>query len=608
MSKIHAHKSAADKHAHKSTAGKHASTSVLMGRLWRENVRQYKWWLVLAVICMAIMAAATAISIWLLKPVVNDIFIDQREDMLMLIGSAILITFFIKGIANYAQSVLMAFVGLRIVADLQKQLYNHMTGLDMTFFHNNSTGKLVSRFTVDIHAIRVTVSHAITVFGKDLLTLIGLVALMFIQDAQLAGVAFIVFPLAILPIVKIGRKMRRVTTAFQEETGMFTTLLEQTFQGIRVVKAYSMEPYEQGRVGEIIDKLFRTFLKANRARAMNSPIMETLGGVAIAMVIVYGGQRVIDGGMDAGSFFSFIAALLSAYEPMKRLANLNATVQEGLAGAERTFALLDRSASIKNKLNASDLSPNGGEIKLENVSFAYDKSDENTSTDTISHINITVPAGKTVALVGASGAGKSTLMNLVPRFYEINEGRVMIDGQDIRDVTIKSLRGSMALVSQEITLFDDSVRANIAYGRQGASEDEIIDAARNASALGFIEELPQGFDTQVGEHGVKLSGGQRQRLAIARAMLKNAPILLLDEATSALDTESERNVQNALDELMKDRTTLVIAHRLSTVVGADLIYVLDAGRIIEQGSHGELLDKGGAYSSLYHLQFEDDGQ
>ena len=568
------------------------------------------------------MATATALSAWLMKPVVNDIFIARREDMLWVIGGMVLATFFVKGIANYAQSVLMAFVGLRIVADLQKRLYSHMTELDMTFFHDNSTGKLVSRFTVDIHAMRLTVSHAITVFGKDLLSLIGLVTVMFLQDWELAAIAFVVFPLAVLPIIKLGRKMRRVTTTFQEETGMFTTLLEQTFQGIRVVKAYSMEIYEQGRVGEIVDKLFRTFLKSTRTRAMNSPIMETLGGIAITLVIVYGGKRVIDGGMDAGSFFSFITALLLAYEPMKRLANLNATVQEGLAGAERTFALLDQGAVIKDKDGAKDILPDGGEIKLDNVSFAYARNDEDGAANALidarqanalidarqanalNNINITVPAGKTVALVGASGAGKSTLMNLVPRFYEVNDGRVMIDGQDIRDVTIKSLRGSMALVSQEVTLFDDSVRANIAYGRQGASEEEIIDAARNASALGFIEELADGFDTQVGEHGVKLSGGQRQRLAIARAMLKNAPILLLDEATSALDTESERNVQNALDELMKDRTTLVIAHRLSTVVGADLIYVLDAGRVIEQGSHAELLDKGGAYASLYHLQFE----
>lgn len=583
-----------------------------MGRLWRENVTQYKWWLVLAVICMAIMATATALSAWLMKPVVNDIFIDQREDMLWIIGGTVLATFFIKGIANYAQSVLMAFVGLRIVADLQKQLYDHITGLDMTFFHNTSTGKLVSRFTVDIHAMRVTVSHAITVFGKDLLSLIGLVTVMFLQDWQLAGLAFIVFPVAVLPIIQIGRKMRRVTTTFQEETGTFTTLLEQTFQGIRVVKAYSMEPYEQGRVGDIIEKLFKTFLKSARTRAMNSPIMETLGGVAITLVIVYGGSRVIDGGMDAGSFFSFITALLLAYEPMKRLANLNATIQEGLAGAERTFALLDKVAEIKDADNAKELVPAGGEIKLENVSFTYagsnpaNNSAKQLSGMTLNNINITVPAGKTVALVGASGGGKSTLMNLVPRFYEANEGSVLIDSQDVRNVTIKSLRGSMALVSQEVTLFDDTVRANIAYGRQGASDDEIFAAASHASALGFIEELSDGFDTQVGEHGVKLSGGQRQRLAIARAMLKNAPILLLDEATSALDTESERNVQSALDELMKDRTTLVIAHRLSTVINADLIYVIDGGRVIEQGTHGELLDKDGAYASLYKLQFEDE--
>ncbi|MDH3335314.1 MAG: ABC transporter ATP-binding protein/permease [Rhodospirillaceae bacterium] len=588
---------------------KQTSSKALLGRLWRENVRQYLPWMVLAVFCMAIMAGATAISAWLMKPVVNDIFVSRREEMLMIIGASVLATFVIKGTANYAQSVLMAFVGLRIVADLQKRLYTHMTELDMTFFHNNSTGTLVSRFTVDVHAMRVTVSHAITVFGKDLLSLIGLVSVMFIQDAQLAAIAFIVFPVAVLPIVKIGRKMRRVTTTFQEETGMFTTLLEQTFQGIRVVKAYSMEPYEQKRIGELIDKLFKTFLKSNRARALNSPIMETLGGVAITLVIVYGGDRVINGDMDAGSFFSFITALLLAYEPMKRLANLNATVQEGLAGADRTFALLDRTALIKDKPQAKDLEPRGGEIKFENVSFSYPRNVETESRSTepaLKNISITVPAGKTVALVGASGAGKSTIMNLVPRFYEVDDGNIMVDGQNVRDITMKSLRGAMALVSQEITLFDDTVRANIAYGRQGASEEEIIEAARGASALDFISNLPDGFDTQVGEHGVKLSGGQRQRLAIARAMLKNAPILLLDEATSALDTESERNVQSALDKLMKNRTTLVIAHRLSTVVGADIIYVLDGGQVIEQGSHGQLVDKGGVYSTLYHLQFEDE--
>lgn len=591
---------------------KHVATSVLMGRLWRESIHNYVGWLVLAVVCMAIMATATALSAWLMKPVVNDIFIARNEDMLWLIGGAVLATFTIKGAANYAQSVLMAFVGLRIVADMQKRLYVHMTGLDMTFFHNNSTGTLVSRFTVDIHAMRVTVSHAITVFGKDLLSLIGLVTVMFVQDAALAFVTFFVFPIAILPIVKIGRKMRKVTTTFQEETGQFTTLLEQSFQGIRVVKAYGMEAYEQQRIGELVDKIFKTFLKSNRTRAISSPIMETLGGVAITAAIVYGGSRVIQDNMDAGGFFSFITALLLAYEPMKRLANLNATVQEGLAGAERTFALLDRVSAIVDAPDAKPLAAGKGEIRFDNVSFSYPGDDDTPASASqdlnpaLSDISIHVPAGKTVALVGASGAGKSTVMNLVPRFYDIDQGRLTIDGQDVRETTLESLRASMALVSQEVTLFDDTVRANIAYGRDTASDAEIEQAAKNAAALDFIRELPDGFETRVGERGVKLSGGQRQRLAIARAMLRNAPILLLDEATSALDTESERYVQSALESLMKDRTTLVIAHRLSTVVDADLIYVLDGGRIIESGSHAVLLKKGGAYANLYQLQFAEE--
>ena len=579
-----------------------------MGRLWRENIRQYTGWLALAVVCMAIMAVATALSAYLMKPVVNDIFIARNEDMLWLIGGAVLATFVIKGAANYAQTVLMAFVGLRIVADLQKRLYAHMTDLDMTFFHNNSTGTLVSRFTVDIHAMRTTVSHAITVFGKDLLSLIGLVTVMFVQDAALAFVAFFVFPIAILPIVKIGRKMRKVTTTFQEETGQFTTLLEQSFQGIRVVKAYGMESYEQKRIGELVDKLFKTFLKSNRTRAMNSPLMETLGGVAITAAIIYGGSRVIENEMDAGGFFSFITALLLAYEPMKRLANLNASVQEGLAGAERTFALLDRASTIVDAPDAKVLPTGKGDIRFDNVFFSYpgDEDMPESAGPALSEVNIHVPAGKTVALVGASGAGKSTVMNLVPRFYDVDQGRVLIDGCDVREASMESLRASMALVSQEVTLFDDTIRANIAYGRNSASDADIEQAAKNAAALDFIRELPDGFETRVGERGVKLSGGQRQRLAIARAMLKNAPILLLDEATSALDTESERHVQSALENLMKDRTTLVIAHRLSTVIDADLIYVLHGGRIIESGSHAELLTKGGAYANLYQLQFADE--
>ncbi len=577
----------------------HASTASLLGRLFRESMRGYARWFFAALACMALMAAATAASAWLMEPVVNDIFVNRDESMLMPVGLAVFAVFIIKGLANYGQATLMAYVGLRIVTDNQNRLFDKLSRMDVKFFQDSNTGGLISRFLVDINQMRGAVSNAWVSLGKDAMTLIGLIGVTFYQDWRLALIAFIIFPAALLPIVKLGRRMRKVTANTQREMGLFTTLLEQTIQGIRVVKAYSMEAYERGRVSEIVERVFNLTMKAERTRALSSPIMETLGGVAVGIVIFYGGYRVIHGNTDAGSFFSFITALLLAYEPMKRLANLNAALQQGLAGADRLFQMLDMEPAIQEAPNARDLpKPVKGAVEFRNVGFAY-TSDRTTLND----LSLTVPAGKTVALVGPSGAGKSTILNLIPRFYDVAEGAVLVDGEDVRGLTFQSLRGAMALVSQEVTLFDDTVRANIAYGRAGASEDEIIEAAKNAAAHDFIAELPDGYDTLVGEQGVKLSGGQRQRLAIARAMLKNAPILLLDEATSALDTESERQVQAALDALMTDRTTLVIAHRLSTVVRADLICVIVDGRVAEQGSHAELLARGGHYKHLYELQF-----
>ena len=576
-----------------------------MARLWREHIRGYISWLVLALVFMAAMAAANSYSIYLLKSVINDIFIARDRDLLWWIAGAIFAAFAIKGLANYAQSTLMAYVGMKFVADMQKRLFRHITDLDLHFFNTSSTGALLSRFTIDVGSMRVAVTHGVTVLGKDLFSLIGLVTLMFILDWELALIAFFVFPLAIIPIAKLGRRMRKVTINAQLETGRFTTALEQTFQGIRVVKAYSMENYERDRIAVLVEKLYELAFKQLRTRALSSPIMETLGGAAVTAVVIYGGYRVIEEATDPGSFFAFIAALLSAYEPLKRIANLNATIQEGLAGAQRTYHILDTTNHIIEKTDAKDLDVTNADLRFENVSFTYPSAESSKVVldVALNDIDITVPAGKTVALVGASGAGKSTIMNLAPRFYDVTAGRVTIDGQDIRDVTFNSLRGAMALVSQEVTLFDDTVRANIGYGRPDASFDDIQDAAQHAAAHDFIQELPEGYNTMVGEHGVRLSGGQRQRLAIARAMIKNAPILLLDEATSALDTESERHVQSALEGLMADRTTLVIAHRLSTVVHADLIYVLHQGRVLEQGTHAELLAKGGQYANLYQLQF-----
>jgi subfamily B ATP-binding cassette protein MsbA len=380
--------------------------------------------------------------------------------------------------------------------------------------------------------------------------------------------------------------------------GQFMTLLSQSFQGARHVKAYGMEAHETSRAREFIETLFRIYQRAARIRAVASPMMETLGGVAVALVILYGGHQVLHGVRTPGTFFSFITALLLAYQPLKSLASLNVSLQEGLAAAQRIFAVLDIEPDIRDKPEASDLKISGGEIRFDRVDFSYAN-----GANALTGVSLMAPAGKRVALVGASGAGKSTMLNLVPRFYDVAAGAITVDGQDLRDVKVASLRAVIALVSQEVTLFDDTVRANIAYGRFGASEAEIVAAAKAAAADEFIRAMPQGYDTMVGEHGLRLSGGQRQRIAIARAMLKNAPILLLDEATSALDTESERQVQDALDSLMQGRTTMVIAHRLSTVISADLIYVMEGGRVVEQGTHAELLRREGVYARLYMLQF-----
>ena len=577
----------------------HLSTNVLVRRLIRENLRKYVLHLGAALACMAVVSGTTAVSAYLMKPIVNDVFIAKNEDMLWWVAGIVLLTFFAKGFASYGQSLLMAFVGLRIIADSQTRLYRHLIGMDLGFFNSMPSGRLVSRFLVDINNMRVAVSNAFTGVGKELLSLIGLVTVMFVQDWRLASMAFFIFPVAIYPIVRLGKRMRKVTANTQEETGLFTAILDQSFQGIRVVKAYGMEAYEGTRVSSLVERIFKLNIKSARIRALSSPIMETLGGIAVAIVIVYGGFRVIHQNLDPGSFFSFITALLLAYEPMKRLANLNASLQEGLAGAQRMFDLLDMQSGIQERPGAKALGvPVRGNIQLSDVGFSYV-----TGQPALRGVSMSIPSGKTVALVGPSGAGKSTILNLIPRFYDIDAGTITIDGTDVRDVTLESLYANISLVSQEVMLFDDTVRANIAYGRPGASEADIEDAAQHAAALDFIRELPLGFDTMVGERGIKLSGGQRQRLAIARAILKNAPILLLDEATSSLDTESERHVQQALDHLMKGRTTLVIAHRLSTIVGADVIYVIQNGGIVEMGSHAELVAKSGAYEKLYALQF-----
>jgi subfamily B ATP-binding cassette protein MsbA len=418
---------------------------------------------------------------------------------------------------------------------------------------------------------------------------------MFSMNWQFALIVCVIFPFVGLSTRRLGRKTRKSSAKGQQETGKLTTILSETFEGARMVKAYGMEQREIERARASVDTRLGHLMKVVRARAAASPTTEALGGIAVAVVIYIGGTSET---LTLGTLTAFIYAALTAYQPLKSLATMQTALQEGLAAADRIFTILDIKPTITERNDARPLQVNGGEIRLEAVSFRY--AADKTALDGIS---LAVPPGKKAALVGASGAGKSTLLNLVPRFYDATQGSVKIDGQDVRDVTLASLRRSVALVSQELTLFDDTIRANIAYGRPEASQSEIENAARHAAAHDFIMGLPQGYDTPVGENGVKLSGGQRQRIAIARAMLRDAPILLLDEATSALDTESERLIQTALSELMRGRTTLVIAHRLSTVIDADVIFVLDHGRLVEQGSHAELLARNGAYARLYATQF-----
>ena len=576
-------------------------TAALVRRLARDFIRPHTGAIVLAFVCMGVGSASTAIRAWLMQPTLDRIFVGREGSLLLLIASAVFAMAIIKGLTDYGEAVLMSRVGQRVIADVQNALYTRLIHADLAYFNANASGTLISRFSADVVFLRSAAANVLVGIGKDAVTVVFLVALMFYEDWMLALASFFAFPLAIRPIAGIGRRMRRVSASTQVEAGLIATLLNQTFQGARHVKAYGMEAYEQRRAGELFERMFRLIDRANRTRARASPMMETLGGSAIAVVILYGGYQVIEGARTPGAFFTFITALLLAYQPLKSLANLNASLQEGLAAAQRLFEVLDIEPAIRDRQGAPPLRVAGGEIVFRDVRFSYQP-----QAVALDGVSLTVPAGSTVALVGPSGAGKSTILNLIPRFYDVSEGGIAIDGQDVRDVTLASLRGALALVAQEASLFDDTVRANIAYGRFGASQEDIETAAAAAGADRFIAELPLGYDTLVGEHGIRLSGGQRQRLAIARAMLKDAPILLLDEATSALDNESERQVQAALRRLMRGRTTLVIAHRLSTITGADQICVMDRGRIVETGKHAQLLARGGLYARLYETQFVPD--
>jgi ATP-binding cassette, subfamily B, bacterial MsbA len=553
--------------------------------------------LCLAGLCMLGVAVLTASLAYLVKPALDDIFFEKNMRMLMIIPIVVASVYIIKGFCDFGQYYLMAFIGQSVIRDLRQEMFCKLENMSVGFFVRHSTGELLSRMNNDVTMVQGALTSAITGIARDTLTVICLVAVVFFRDLKLALIAMVIFPLAIYPLLNFGRRMKRYSRRMLVSLEDITERLNETITGIRIVKAFAMEDYERERFAEVNDTLFNAFMRRFKVRAMSNPVMEALGGFGVCAIVTYGGYQVINGESTQGTFFSFMAALVMLYEPIKRVSEVNNTLQEGLTAGERIFNLLDTDPEVQDAPDAIHLGEISGKVEFKDVSFSYD------STQVLKDINFVVNPGEAIAIVGESGVGKSTLLDLAPRFYDPTSGRVLVDGIDVRQVTQKSLREKIGIVTQQTILFDDTIRNNIAYGRPDLPLDMVMEAAKAAHAHEFIMAQPEGYDSLIGENGIKLSGGERQRVAIARALLKNPPILILDEATSNLDSDSEKSVQAALEGLMKGRATLVVAHRLSTIKNVDRIYVMSRGTIVEQGSHDELLALNGEFARLYHMQF-----
>ncbi len=554
--------------------------------------------LAVAAVCMIGVSAFTALTAYLIKPVMDEVFVDKNFTMLQLMPLIFLAVSLLKGLCQWGSNYYLESVGLTIISVFRQKLYDHIQDMPLHFFDRNATGVLMSRITNDVNEVQNAVTKACTGIIKDTFSVIGLIFVVFYQNWRLAIIAVAVLPLAFYPLVRFGMRLRKLATKRQKNFGDLNVILHETFSGARIVKAFAMEDYEKERFSIQNQKLLRYQLKSVKIDALSSPLMEFIGAVGVSAIIGYGGYQVIQGVSTPGTFFSFLGALLMLYKPVKSLNKLNNTVQKGIASAVRVYEVLDEKSSLVEKPNALEMPPVRGSVEFRHVSFAYDVD------PVLTDVHFSVRPGQVVALVGSSGGGKTTLVNLIPRFYDVTSGAVLVDGIDVRDVTLRSLRNQIAIVTQQSFLFNDTVRNNIAYGDPSKSEEDVVRAARAAYAYDFIRNLPEGFDTVIGEQGVKLSGGQRQRLCIARALLRDAPILILDEATSSLDSESELEVQKALENLMAGRTTFVIAHRLSTVQFADRILVIAGGRIVEDGTHRTLLTRQGEYRRLYDIQFQ----
>ena len=564
-------------------------------------LRPYQFRFLAAFVCSALVAGLSGAYAWLVRPVLDGIFISKDETLLLVLPLAIFAVAVLKGIFSYGQNYLMNYVGNEVITDIRQSLFQQLIRLPVPYHDVNTSGRLVSRVINDVNLM----ANAVTGVLKDVfqhgLTFLAMFGVIFYQNWKLAALSIVVVPLSVVTMVRMGQRLRNLATHGQERIGDMASLLQEALAGIRMVKAFGREDEEARRFRDSNRAFLRTTMKAIQVSSIGSSHMEVIGVVGIAGIIWYGGYLVIQDAMTPGAFFSFLAAMFMAYTPIRRLSGANNAIQQALSAARRVFDVLDLKTEQEYDHGRVVLSPIKRSLEFRGVTFRY----EGHEMPAVRGIDLSISVGETVALVGSSGSGKTTLVSLVPRFYEPSEGQILVDGVDVRECTLSSLRAQIGIVSQDIVLFDDTVRNNIGYGRVGATDEEIIQAATLAYAHEFIARLPGRYQTLIGERGVKLSGGERQRLAVARAILRDPPILILDEATSALDSESENIVQLALANLMKNRTTVVIAHRLSTIQNADRIVVMERGKIVESGSHEDLLRRGGLYKRLHAMQFQD---
>ncbi|MDD4648506.1 MAG: ABC transporter transmembrane domain-containing protein [Desulfoplanes sp.] len=560
----------------------------------------YKIRITLSVISMAVVAACSGAAAFLVKPALDNIFIDKDEHSLVFIPVVLIGVFLLKGIFRFLQNYQMNYCGLKVLEELRNELYEKIIRLPLGFFEDNQVGMLMSRILNDVTQIRSSLP-SIVMLIRQILTMVGLLVVVFYRDPYLACFAVLVLPLAVYPFVYFGKKLRKLGRKNQAKISDISTVLQEIFSGIRVVKAFATEPREKEKFGRENGRLVKIAIDQIVYNELSSPVMELIGALGIGLVVWYGGREVIAGNSTPGTFFSFMTALVMLYDPVKKLNDANLTIQKALAGAERVFEVLDTPEIAIETGGTTEVQLPFEHLKIKDLCFTYPGS----TTPALKHLNLTVNRGERVAIVGSSGSGKSTLVNMLPRFYEPESGTILLNDLPLQEYTLPSLRLCMGIVSQDNFLFNQTIADNIAYGQENMTREQIMDAARAAYAHDFIMRLDQGYETIIGERGVKLSGGQKQRITIARALLKNPPLLILDEATSALDTQSERIVQKALENLMQERTSIVIAHRLSTIISADRILVMQNGKIIARGKHEELLKTSATYHQLYTMQFQE---